>query len=133
MMKQVGSESDALSRFYTMFAKTPKLMVTMREYLSGQKRAVNVANLVRALQAWARAFGSGIHNAVIRSDSMLREELNYRKWPIELGGRNEDRLIGTHFREVALKTLPDKFGTDLKKQAADFAYQDYQAFMKRTK
>lgn len=133
-LRQVGTESDALSRFYTMFAKNPKLVVTMREYLSGRKRTSNVANLVRALQAWARAFGSGLHKAVLRSDAMLSEELNYRKWPVKSGfGKSEDQVVGKYFREVAQKAVPDKFGTDLRKQAADYAYQDFNSYMKKTK
>ena len=133
-LRQVGDDNCKISQFYIMFTKNPNLSVTLRDFLVGRKRSSNVANLVRALRAWARAFGTGLHKAVLRSDSMLAEELNYKKWPVKAGfGKSEDQVVGKHFREVAQRAIPDKFGTDLRRQAADFAYQDYNSYMKRVK
>ena len=49
---------------------------------------------------------------------------------LEESGRNEEQLIGKHFREVAQRGIPDKFGTDMRKEAADYAHQDYMQYVR---
>lgn len=132
-LRNVGDPNDKLSQFYTMFSKNPSLLLTMRDYLATRKRSSNVENIMRAIQAWTRAFGSGLHKAILQSDRMLAEELNWKKWPINKGWGKEEAAIGKHFLEVVHKGAPDKLGTEMKREAAEYAHQDYMSYFRRGK
>lgn len=133
-LKQVGERSDKLNHFHLMFQKNPDLKAALRDYLVSGKRKGYYSNLVRALQAWGRAFGTGAYKAVVRAPTEIGKELNYKNWPIKAGfTKSEDAAIGEYFRETAQRTIPDTLGTLFRKQIADSAYEDYDGLMKRHK
>jgi hypothetical protein len=130
-LRQVSERTDALNRFYIMFTKNPGLAETLRDYLTSGKRKGNFANLLRAQQAWARAFGSGAYKAIVRSPNLVQKELNYRSWGVKSSfGVSEDAALGKHFKETVYKTAPENIGTSLRKDAADMAHEDYNTVMK---
>jgi DNA repair exonuclease SbcCD ATPase subunit len=127
-LRQVSEKSDKLNHFYIMFTKNPGLAETLRDYLTTGKRKGNFMNLLRAQQAWVRAFASGTYKVIVRSPGTIADELNYRKWPLD---REKDAAVGKYLKETAQKAIPDKLGTLFRKQAADMAYEDYNDLMKR--
>ncbi|MFQ5807201.1 MAG: hypothetical protein ACE5I3_12200 [Phycisphaerae bacterium] len=131
-LRQVSEKSDKLNHFYIMFTKNPGLLETLKDYLVSGRRKGNFVNLLRAHQAWARAFASGTYKVIVRSPVTIAEELNYRSWPLKTGfTKTEDAAIGEYYKETAQKTIPEKLGTVFRKQAADMAYEDYNDLMKR--
>ena len=129
-LRQVGAEDDKLNRFYLILARNPGLVETLREYLASGKSKGNFANLLRAVQAWARAFGSGLYKVIVQSPSVVAEQLNYRSWPIKLGW-GEEAAIGKYLKETAQRSVPEVLGTRFRKQAGDMAYDDYNTLMRR--
>lgn len=131
-LRQVGTEGDKLSHFYMMFSKNPGLVETLRDYLSSGRRSGNFTNLLRAHQAWSRALASGLYKVIVRSPVILAEEMNPRSWPIKSSFTvTEEAAIGRYYKETASKQIPEKVGTDMRKHAADMAYEDYNELMKR--
>ncbi len=131
-LRQVSEKSDKLNHFYIMFTKNPGLLETLRDYLVSGKRKGNFVNLLRAHQAWARAFASGTYKVIVRSPVTIADELNYKSWPIETGFmKTEDAAVGEYYKENVVKTAPEKLGTLFRKQAAEMAYEDYNDLMKR--
>jgi len=131
-LRQVSEKSDKLNHFYIMFTKNPGLLETLKDYLVTGKRKGNFVNLLRALQAWARAFASGSYKVIVRSPVTIAEELNYRSWPIKTSfTKTEDAAIGEYYKQTAVKVIPEKLGTVFRKQAGDMAYEDYNDLMKR--
>lgn len=131
-LRQVSDKSDKLNHFYIMFTKNPGLLEALTEYLVSGKRKGNFANLLRAHQAWTRAFASGPYKVIVRSPSTIADELNYKSWPLKTGfTKTEDAAIGEYFKQTAQKTIPEKLGTAFRKQAAEMAYEDYNDLMKR--
>lgn len=130
-LRQVGDESDRLNRFYLMLRKTG-LQPTLCEYLSSGRGKGNFTNLLRAIQAWSRAFGTGLYKVIVQSPAVIAEELNWRKWPIKTGGvfGNEDVAIGRHFKETAQRNVPDVVGNRLRKQAGEMSHEDYNSLMR---
>ncbi|MBU0618130.1 MAG: hypothetical protein KKI02_10470 [Planctomycetes bacterium] len=131
-LRQVSEKSDKLNHFYIMFTKNPGLAETLRDFLvTGQKKG-NFMNLLRAQQAWMRAFASGTYKVIVRSPVTIADELNYKSWPLKTGfTKTEDAAVGEYYKETAQKTIPEKLGTLFRKQAADTAYEDYNDLMKR--
>ncbi len=131
-LRQVSEKSDKLNHFYIMFTKNAGLAETLRDFLATGKRKGNFMNLLRAQQAWARAFASGAYKVIVRSPVTIADELNYKSWPIKGGfAKSEDAALGEYYKETAQKTIPEKLGTLFRKQAADMAYEDYNDLMKR--
>ena len=131
-LRQVSEKSDRLNHFFIMFTKNPGLAETLRDYLATGKRKGNFANLLRAHQAWVRAFASGTYKVIVRSPVTIAGELNCKSWPIETSFiKGEDAAIGEYFKQTASKTIPEKLGTLFRKQAADMAHEDYNDLMKR--
>jgi DNA repair exonuclease SbcCD ATPase subunit len=62
-LRQVSEKSDKLNHFYIMLTKNPGLVETLRDYLVTGKRKGNFMNLLRAHQAWVRAFASGTYGS----------------------------------------------------------------------
>ena len=131
-LRQVSEKSDKLNHFYIMFTKNAGLAETLRDFLvTGQKKG-NFMNLLRAQQAWVRAFASGTYKVIVRSPVTIADELNYKSWPLKTGfTKTEDAAVGEYYKETAQKTIPEKLGTLFRKQAADMAYEDYNDLMKR--
>ena len=133
-LRQVSERSDKLNHFYIMFTKNPGLVDTLRGYLATGKRKGNFVNLLRAQQAWARAFATGTYKVIVRSPVLIAEELNHKSWPIKTGFTvTEDAAIGKYYKETAVKTIPEKLGTEFRKHAAEMSYEDYDSLMKRHK
>lgn len=133
-LRQVNDDNDKLSHFHIILTKkTPNLEATLRDFLPSTRRTGNMANLVRALNAWVRAFGSGSYKAIVRSPTLIGSEMNYNNWPIEKSFTNKDGMYWKYFRETGSKAIPEKVGTELRKEAGDLAYQDYNDLMKRQK
>lgn len=131
-LRQVSEKSDKLNHFYIMFTKNAGLAETLRDYLTTGKKKGNFMNLLRAQQAWVRAFASGTYKVIVRSPVTIAEELNYKSWPLKTGfTKTEDAAIGEYYKATAQKTVPEKLGTLFRKQAADMAYEDYNDLMKR--
>jgi FtsZ-binding cell division protein ZapB len=131
-LRQVGTEGDKLSHFYMMFSKNAGLLETLRDYLSSGRRSGNFTNLLRAHQAWSRALASGLYKVIVRSPVILAEEMNPRSWPIKSSFTvTEEAAIGRYYKETAAKQIPEKVGTEMRKHAADMAYEDYNELMKR--
>ncbi len=125
-MRQIGEEGDKLANYYLAMTKNPNLVATIRDYLPSQRRSNNVAQLLRSLQGWARALSTGLHKVVLRAPDIIRDELNYRNWPIKIGfTTGEDAPVGKHFRETIYKQTPDVVGTKLRRLAGDMMYQDF--------
>lgn len=130
-LRQVSEPSDKLNHFYIMFTKSPRLVEVLRDFLVSGRRKGNFVNLLRAHQAWARAFASGLNKVIIRAPALIDEELNYRRWPLQKGFTvTEEVAIGRYFREVATKAIPEKLGTAFRKHAAELAYEDYDHLMR---
>jgi len=130
-LRQVSEKSDKLNHFYIMFTKNPGLLDTLKDYLVTGKRKGNFVNLLRAHQAWARAFASGTYKVIVRSPVTIADELNYKSWPLKSGfTKAEETAIGEYYKETAQQTIPEKLGTLFRKQAADMAYEDYNDLMK---
>ncbi|MBU0639619.1 MAG: hypothetical protein KKB50_12195 [Planctomycetes bacterium] len=133
-LKQVGERGDKLNHFYLMFKKNPGLLETLADYLPTGRRKGYFDNMLRAVQAWARAFGTGAYKVVVKSPASVGKELNYKNWPIKSGfTKSEDAAIGEYFRDTAMRSIPDALGTLFRKQIADSAYEDYDDSMKRQK
>lgn len=134
-LRQVTDDNDKLSHFLIILTKkTPNFVETLREYLPSRKKTGNLANLVRALNAWARAFGSGSYKAIVRAPTLIGNELNYNNWPIEKSFTTAKEILQfKYFRDTVAKGAPERVGTDLRKEAGDLAYQDYNDLMKRQK
>lgn len=131
-LRQVSEQSDKLNHFYIMFTRNPGLLETLRDYLASGKRKGNFMNLLRAHQAWMRAFASGPYKTIVRSPVTISAELNYKSWPIKTGfTKTEDAAVGEYFKQTAQKTIPEKLGTQFRKQAAEMAYEDYNDLMKQ--
>jgi hypothetical protein len=131
-LRQVSERSDKLNHFYIMFTKNPGLLETLRDYLVSGKRKGNFVNLLRAHQAWARAFATGTYKVIVRSPVTIGDELNYKSWKIETGFmKTEDAAIGEYYKRTVVKMAPEKLGTLFRKQAAEMAYEDYNDLMKR--
>ncbi len=131
-LRQVSEKSDKLNHFYIMFTKNAGLAETLRDYLTTGKKKGNFMNLLRAQQAWVRAFASGTYKVIVRSPVTISDELSYKSWPLKTGfTKTEDAAIGEYYKETAVKTIPEKLGTLFRKQAADMAYEDYNDLMKR--
>jgi uncharacterized small protein (DUF1192 family) len=130
-LRQVSEQGDKLNHFYIMFTKNPRLVEVLREFLVTGRRKGNFVNLLRAHQAWARAFATGLNKVIIRAPALIDEELNYRRWPLQKGFTvTEEVAIGRYFRDVAAKAIPEKLGTAFRKHAADMAYEDYDHLMR---
>ncbi|MFO0839827.1 MAG: hypothetical protein U1D55_15050 [Phycisphaerae bacterium] len=133
-LRQVTEKNDRLAHFYMLFTKSAGLVDTMREQLVSGRKSMNLANLLRAHQAWARAFGSGLYKVIVRSPVIIGDEMNPKNWPIKKGfTQSEEAALGSYYKETAQKELPEKLGTALRKHAGDMAYDDYNALMKRTR
>ena len=131
-LRQVGEQDDKLNRFYIILTKNPGLADTLRDYLVSGQRKGNFANLLRAIQAWARAFATGMYKVVVKSPSLMGNELNYRSWSLNRGRfETEEAAIGRYYRETAQRTIPEKLGTEFRKHAADEAYEDYNNLMRQ--
>jgi hypothetical protein len=131
-LRQVGEQSDKLNHFYILFTKNPGLFDTLGDFLVTGRRRGNTMNLLRAHQAWARAFATGLYKTIVRSPVLISEELNPKDWPLKTGFTiTEEAAIGKYFKETAQKTVPEKLGTKFRKHAADMAYEDYDDLMKR--
>ncbi len=132
-LRQVGAEGDKLSHFYMMLTKNPGVLDTMRNFLVTGKGGGNLTNLLRAEQAWTRAFSSGMYKALaVRSPAILSELMNPRSWPIKTSfTTSEEAAVGKYYKETAYKSLPEKAASELRKHAADMAYEDYNELMKR--
>jgi len=131
-LRQVGDRSDKLSQFYIMFTKNPGLLDALRDYLVNERRKGNFVNLLRAQQAWARAFATGTYKTIVRSPVAVAAELNYKSWPLKTGfTKTEDAALGEYFKASVQKIVPEKLGTLFRKQAAETAYEDYDNLMKR--
>jgi signal transduction histidine kinase len=131
-LRQVSDTSDKLNHFYIMFTKNPGLLDTLKDFLVSDKRKGNFVNLLRAQQAWVRAFATGSYKTIVRSPVTIAEELNYKSWPLKTGfTKTEEAAIGEYFKATAQKTVPEKLGTRFRKQAAEMAYEDYNNLMKR--
>lgn len=130
-LRQPGEQDDKLSHFHIMLKKQD-LLGTLSAHLKSGRRTGNFANLLRAMRAWALAFGSGLHKAIIRAPEALRKDMNPRNWDYKKGWGDE-AAIGRHYRDVAQKEIPDRFGTELKKDAADMAYKDYNDLIRHLK
>ena len=131
-LRQVSDKNDQLNRFYIMFTKNAGLTETLKDFLVSGRKKGNFTNLLRAQQAWARAFASGAYKAVVRSPVTIADELNYKSWPIKAGfTKTEEAAIGEYYKTTAQKTIPEKLGTLFRKQIADMAYEDYNDLMRR--
>lgn len=131
-LRQVSETSDRLNQFHIMFSKSPRLADALRDLLATGKGRSNFSNLLKAHQVWARAFATGLHKAIIRTPMVLADELNFKRWPLPQAMLlTEEARVGKYFKETAMKTIPDRLGTLLKKQAADMAYEDYDDLIKR--
>lgn len=131
-LKQVGEEGDKLNHFFLMLKKNPGLLEVLRKVLVSGKRSSQFKNVLRLVQAWVRAFGTGTYKVVIVAPDKVRNELNYRKWDFKKGSfESEDAALGKHFKEIARARIPDALGNQFKKLAADMAYEDYNTLMKR--
>lgn len=125
-MRQIGEAGDKLANYYLAMTKNPNLVATIREYLPSQRRGNNVAQLLRSLQGWARALSTGLNKVILRAPDIIRDELNYRNWPIKIGfTTGEDAPVGKYFRETVYKTAPDVVGTKLRRLTGDLMYQDF--------
>jgi hypothetical protein len=130
-LRQVSEQGDKLNHFYIMFTKSPRLVEVLRDFLVTGRRKGNFINLLRAHQAWARAFATGLNKVIIRAPTLIDEELNYRRWPLQKGFTvTEEVAIGRYFKDVAAKSIPEKLGTAFRKHAADMAYEDYDHLMR---
>ena len=133
-LRQVGEEGDKLNRFYILLTKNPGLVDTLADYLIRGRRKGNFANLVRAMQAWMRAFASGMYKVIVKSPTVIAAELNYRSWPMTRGRfETEEASIGKYFKESVHRSAPEKLGTQFRKHAANEAYEDYNALIRRQK
>ena len=131
-LRQVGEEGDKLNRFHILLTKNPGLVETLGDHLISGKRKGNYANLLRAVQAWARAFGTGLYKVIVKSPTVIGNELNYRSWPVSRGRfETEEASIGKYFKETVHRNTPDKLGNQFRKHAANEAYEDYNALMRR--
>ena len=130
-LRQVSDKTDKLNHFYIMLTKNPGLIETLRDFLGSGKRKGVFVNLLRAEQAWARAFASGTYKVIVRSPVTIADEMNYKSWPLKTGfTRSEEAAIGEYYKQTAQKTIPEKVGTLFRKQAAEMAYEDYSDLMK---
>lgn len=131
-LRQVSEKTDKLNHFYIMLTKNANLVETLKDFLASGKRKGNFVNLLRALQAWTRAFASGAYKVIVRSPVTIADEMSYKAWPLKTGfTKTEDAAIGEYYKQTAIKTIPEKLGTAFRKQAADMAYEDYNELMKR--
>lgn len=124
-LRQVGDKDDKLNRLYIMLTRSPGLVDTLSAYLATGRNRGNFVNLLRAIQALTRAFGSGTYSVILQAPAPLKELVNYRNWPgIKLGYGDEAR-IGKYFKETAKDSIPEAAGTQLRKLAGDMVYEDY--------
>ncbi|MGD8453099.1 MAG: hypothetical protein PVJ57_14875 [Phycisphaerae bacterium] len=131
-LRQVSEEDDKLTRFYIILTKNPGLVDTLRDFLASGRGRGNFVNLLRAVQAWARAFGTGLYKVVVKSPELIGEELNYRNWSLTRGRfETEEAAVGKYFKETAQGSIPGKLGTRFRKQAGDMAYEDYNTLMRQ--
>jgi hypothetical protein len=131
-LRQVSEKSDKLNHFYIMFTKNAGLAETLRDFLVTGKKKGNFVNLLRAQQAWVRAFASGAYKVIVRSPVTIADSLNYKSWPLKTGfTKTEEAAIGEYYKETAQKTIPESLGTLFRRQVADMAYDDYNELMKR--
>ena len=131
-LRQVSDRNDKLNHFYIIFTKNPGLLDTLKDFLIHENRRGNFVNLLRAQQAWARAFATGTYKTIVRSPVAIADELNFKSWPLKTGfTKTEDAALGEYFKATVQKSVPEKLGTLFRKQAAETAYEDYDALMKR--
>ena len=129
-LRQVAVQNDPLAHFYNVLTKSPRLVDMLRDFLVTGRGRRNFADLLRAHYVWSVAFTTGLNKAVIRSDVLAARELNPRDWPLEKSMLStQDHMLGKYYREVALKAIPEKLATELKKIAASMAYDDYRDMM----
>jgi hypothetical protein len=129
MLKSLGGEK--LSRFHNMLSRSPGLADTFRDYLTGRGSANNFLGLLRAVQAWSRAFGSGCYKVIVRSPDLIQDELNYRRWPLKKGSfETEEAALGRYFRDTVFREASGRLGTAFRKHAGDEAHDDYATLMK---
>ncbi len=133
-LRRVSDKADKLNHFYIMFQKQPSLTATMLEFLTTGRKKGNFVNMLRAIQAWARAFGSGMYKTVVVSPGLIQEELNPKDWPVKGSfTQSEDAALGKYYKETAFRQIPEKLGTTFRKYAGDMAYEDYNALMKKSR
>ncbi len=133
-LRQVSEKNDRLAHFYMIFTKNAGLAETLREHLVSGRKSMNLSNVLRAHQAWARAFGSGLYKVIVRSPVLIGEALSPKNWPIKKSfTQSEEAALGAYYKDVALKSIPEQIGTTLRKECGDMAYEDYNALMKRAK
>lgn len=133
-LRQVGERTDKLNTVFINLSKMPKLVETLRDYLVTNARRGNFVNLLRAVQVWSRAFGSGCYKTLVYAPNIMREEMNPKAWPLQKSfTQSEDAALGKYYRDTAQKELPDKIGTQLKKKASDMVYEDYDQLFKKQK
>ena len=131
-LRQVSESSDKLNHFYIMFTKNPGLLDTLKAFVTTGKGKGNFTNLLRAHQAWARAFATGAYKTIVRSPNVIADELNYKSWPLKTGfTKSEDAALGEYFKANVQRSLPEKLGTAFRKHIAEMAYEDYNELMKR--
>jgi hypothetical protein len=129
-LRNVASDADPLSRFVKIISKQPGLVDLMKNYLTTGGGRNNFSQFVRFHQAWSRAFTSGMYKTLVRTPTVLADELNVRKWPVKSGWGGEDAAIGKHFKENIQRQLPDKIFAVLRRLAADLSYDDYNEVIK---
>ncbi|TWT41056.1 Chromosome partition protein Smc [Phycisphaerae bacterium RAS1] len=133
-LRQVGERTDKLNTVFINLSKMPKLVETLRDYLVTNARRGNFVNLLRAVQVWSRAFGSGCYKTLVVAPNLMREEMNPKSWAVPKAfTQSEDAALGKYYRDTAQKELPDKIGTLFKKKASDMVYEDYDQLFKRQK
>lgn len=131
-LRRVSEQNDPLNHFYVMLTENPGLSEALRDFLvKGRRERGNFVNLLRAVQAWTRAFSSGLRKVLIRSPALIADELNPRQWPLS-GSMllTEDAKIGKYLKETGLKALPEKLGTLFHQHAGRYAYEDYTNLMR---
>jgi len=132
-LRRVSEPGDPLNHFHVTLSENPGLAVVLRDFiLKGRREKGNFVNLLRAVQAWSRAFGSGLRKVLIRSPGIIGEELDARQWPLSASMLlTEDAKVGRYLRETGAKAIPEKLGTRFHHEAGKHAYEDYVDIMRR--
>lgn len=132
-LRRSGDESDRLSAFVVRFMKQPKLLQTLREALLSRRKSNALNDALRALRAWALALANGLFTAIVHGPKVAEPVLDPAKWDMKKGSfETQEAATGRHYRDN-FRHLCGAIGTELRKEANNCVFDDYNEMIRLRK
>lgn len=132
-LRRSGDESDRLSSFVVRFMKQPKFLQTLRESLMSRRKSNALNDALRALRAWVLALANGLFTAIVHGPKVAEPVLDPAKWDMKKGSfETQEAATGRHYQSN-FRHLCAAIGTELRKEANNCVFGDYNEMIRLRK